>query len=40
MRNAGRDAEVLLVEGRGHTFGPDGTAAALSRSLEFFQVHL
>jgi dipeptidyl aminopeptidase/acylaminoacyl peptidase len=40
MRKAGRDAEVLLVEGRGHKFGPDGTAAALSRSLEFFQVHL
>jgi dipeptidyl aminopeptidase/acylaminoacyl peptidase len=40
MRRAGRDAEVMLVEGRGHRLGPDGTAAALSRSLEFLQVHL
>jgi dipeptidyl aminopeptidase/acylaminoacyl peptidase len=40
MRHAGGHAELLLIEGRGHRFGPEGTAEALARSLDFLDAHL
>jgi dipeptidyl aminopeptidase/acylaminoacyl peptidase len=40
MRAARRHVELVLLEGRGHSFGTDGTAAALSHTRRFFAAHL
>lgn len=40
LRGAGRHVELVLLEGSGHRFGPEGNAAALSRTLGFLGEHL
>ncbi len=40
LRTAGRDVDVVLLDGRGHAYGPDGNEAALNRTTAFFRVHL
>ena len=40
MREAGRHVDLVLLDGRGHRFGPDGNAEALARTLDFLAEHL